>query len=1454
MIEIIINSISVHQNNEAILKEALFLLSTLLFRPNTLPKVHAACDGTGLLIVTNAIYQNMRHDEIRKVAMELICQLSGEEMIQKVVGELCDIASAPVTADALIRIRSIAMTIGVLSMVPENLNKIAISGGITPVVILLNVMANYQTQANDSTHTEALTTLFASLEEIIAYGENSLVGIDVQSIVNSCVVALQKHSMIPKIVMSSLRLLSAITSFPQYRRLCLENEMLSAVNSIARQYASLSEILDPIVNIYLNISSSDDDLAIYLAKHNSTKMIMHCLRENLIDERSKIDPITSLLRILNRLSMLEEGVDILKRQGCVSSLFDIFETFKTSEEIQSLCLRMIQLLMNEKDIQEILTRLHDISSNSLIFSLTIQSIELIERACNDMRRLGLLMLCGTEVVKQIETAGGVELIQTYLINFSPTMNSNQPENSLVTRVRDEFANCCIEALGRTALRTPGGGTSADADTRAGADTSTRVSMTIAAVPFILQIATMNPTSEVLNTMQTLCESNVNVLNAIATGGGTEICLEICQSGNYEPDVMASAFSLLSALAMDTTGLHMIVQSNAADLICNHISESLMSSSQNSSSSTSGKGNGSGSSSSGSGGTNDPNDDIHSSLESAINVLQSLSVYNDNHINHAILKTLSEVIESLASWTRQDSANQYPELLASTLNVVISLLNSSTNSDEYTTVLLENGDIAKLDRLMFAHEDMYLKYSLPTHALADMMCLLITKNERTNQYIHELGSQEYLLRTMNYHPSDMSLQMKLAQAIGGLGMDAALSGLGSFIEQVDNLTTHDTFSSDIIPQISQYVQLIGNLMLIDGAMNAEVSCHLFNTLFNTCSSSCLLTPLESGIQGERDEALYTTINCFAKLLAMQSFDLSEADLQRILEFTLVALRDCETYQLQPDIKVVLLRILRNLLDSREKTLEMILKIDLFHTLQQLTPGTVLLALAANRRTTSADSSGYGYGSRAVSNVITAQMFTTEQNLTIDLILKKLFHNLNLLEMLPHRGVAEMCEVLCAQNTQNPGDYNIHWKSFIEKLFNSNSSPVVFGSLYLLDLLSELRSPSPLSSYASLRSVHVVNNLIKAIAEKITNAIITNEITSFNQQSHQDAIISTSLHLLPSTSLHLLDCLANTPAGAYAILQTTELIQYLINSMKAPATSLQASTIIVKIASHEIEGTMKLLIDNGLTKQILSSLKASSSSSGLDESYIQNAVYLLRVFADSIGISELRLPKETIKIMADLTLKFSNNEYLTSVAGSISSDLSEAFAIGPEAQLESQLNLFVNYVGNGNTWQQLMSEDNATPYFYNATTGASQWEEPQEYQTQLRVTEDFIELLTQKLNGDLSDVALSESVLDTIYSMVYNNSGDKKITDQLMQFVYAQVFLPPLSLPCVLSHLPLLVLALLILLSVSCLHLLSQTVKSNRTTLELLNENHCAYLTHFLQVSSLSSLPLSISLSLSHRAIR
>jgi len=1300
LVEYVIGIIRSFSDNLPVLKESLYLLSTLLLSNGAMSRVLSAHDGMGLDIIMSAISNNIRQEDIRKVAAELIIQLSNDELISLVVAQLSEYAAIPTsdfTPEIMQKIPNIAMTIGALSMVPDNLGRIATSGGIAPIIILLSTMANVS--VSDKNHAEALRTLCAALEEMIAYGD-VLAHINVRSTIEACVLALQRHSKVTPVVISALRLLSAITALQENKQISVDCDVLSAVSAIVRVNATERSILEAVVSIFLNLSMADDDIALAICHHNASKMVIHCVKENLVDDIPTAECVMSLVSVLHRLATIPEGCEILRRQGCVACLFDALECFRSSEDVQQLCLSTIKIVLQKSDVTDTLNKLMKKVGDSKFFSLKDSSVEIVEKASLDIQRLGLLMLCGEDIVKQVEEIGGVTIIQNCLVGFSPSTNSNVCESVLISRARDEFVNFCIEALGRAAL--------GNAD----------INATIATVPLLVQAAQNNPTASVFNTIRTLSLLHPSVLEALARGGATAAALEVCHSGNYPTDVLAAAFNCLAALALDPTGLHAIVESNATSLVCDHISESLMSA--------------------------EIGGDNVASIRSAVAVLLSLSkMVSGDGVNHAILRALSEVIEALCGLSRSFSGSKqglYPDLLASTIDVVVSLLQGN-HSDDYCSLLIDGGEISKIDHLMPSHDDTYLKFSRPTHALADMMCILAGKNESTCNYLQGLGTQDYLLRTMNYHPTDMPLQKKLASAVGALGMEGALSSLSSFIEQVVALVAG--YSPDVIPQLSQYVQLIGNLMLFENALTLEVAENLLNTLLSACAA--LMLPVE-GVQSERDEALHTCVTCVGKLLSLEWFVPSEDAIHRTLEFAMAMLRDCDAYQIQPDTKVAILRIVRGLVENTSNGGPYSLQMGLLNVLQQLTPGAALLSSTNSRRGSIGKST----------STVTAAVFTAEQNSTVDSLIQKLLQNLSLLSSLENNGVGELCDILCSQNAQTPGP--MYWKNTLELLILEAS----FGYPYLLSVLAELYTPTR----STPRSAHITATISSTICEMLCQAINAGEVTSFNGSSHINAIVAATTKLLPHCPLELLDCLANTPEGSFAIVSSIELLQFTQDALCDSSTSVFASTIITKVASHELEGTMQTLVEYGVVKQILSALKGPGQE---DEGFAQNAVYLLRVFADSIGIAELRLPKDTIRLMKDLMLRYASNEYLQNVAQSISDDLTNAFAIGPESQLEGHLAALIPIVAANGLWMQVFTED-SQPYYYNAADGNTQWEEPMEYKA-LRVELEDIVVLVDRLENNLTDVSVSQEVIDVIYGLLHSHASDNLIISQLMKFIYA-----------------------------------------------------------------------------------
>ena len=97
----------------------------------------------------------------------------------------------------------------------------------------------------------------------------------------------------------------------------------------------------------------------------------------------------------------------------------------------------------------------------------------------------------------------------------------------------------------------------------------------------------------------------------------------------------------------------------------------------------------------------------------------------------------------------------------------------------------------------------------------------------------LQSKEYILRTMNYHTKEMVLQKLLASIIGCLGLDSSSSdGLMPFVEQLKCLLV-DLSGAGQLRQLTQLVQLVGNLILVDGMLTQDAGDALFKVLLEAC---------------------------------------------------------------------------------------------------------------------------------------------------------------------------------------------------------------------------------------------------------------------------------------------------------------------------------------------------------------------------------------------------------------------------------------------------------------------------------------------------------------------------------------------------------------------------------------------------------------------------------------------
>ena len=912
------------RENVKLLHVCLHLLWTLLLASTeqVAEIIISAHNKTGVDIVLGCIGCKIRVDAIRSVGVEVIRLLASNALVKKVITKLNKLAGLPkreLDKEAVGEVALVAITIGVLAMVPDHLASILSLGGVAPLIHLLSNITLIPIQDDEegeiNVYHEALNTLCSALEEIISSSDILQIPNLVETI-KACVNVLQKHSKLLSIVQSALRLLTVVSASAQqeHKLFCIDNGVLEAIGGILRANPTNSKIVPVVTKIYGNFSDCDNDMAIVICRRNASKMIISCIEKNLAQitldgteiaaaecsPQANAQMISSFLPILYRLStIIPEGPEILRRQGTLNCLCETYEKFHLLQsvdgkhqmnrsDIRDWCLKIIRLLLEESDVIETLKKLEKKKSNSRpgLFSLTERSVDLLGAASLDVLRLGLLMLCGPQVVNQIESAGGVVLLCECLYNFSPDVNAAECESSLVARARDEFINYCIQALGRAALG------------------NVDIEATIAIIPLLVAAATANPTVGVFVTMTQLGQLHPSVVEALVQAGAVAACLKICQADVdlYSSDLVAAAFSCLSLLARNETGLGQIVENNAINLVCQFVTESL-DLFQEDRELVSGTA------------SISQLDSIRSALSMLFTLVNQHDASIGGNINVDIIRVICHLIDvfvelsadfaaqrakSKTSSTSTFSVNLednfdsvdvssslrgsvvdenkalFPDLLAVTMDIVKVLITGRLG-EEYCTALIEKKAIKYLDSLMSANDDTYLRVTITSYAMAHLWSVLVVENRAntgpktpppppppgqiasaegytqadSRGYVSMLQSRDFILRTMNYHTQELNLQRILAQIVGCLGVDGGATGLMAFVEQVRGLL--NDLSESSLAQMTRLVQLIGNLMLVDGMLAQDIGESLFRLLLEACQQLRQLV-VEKGSASSRDEAL------------------------------------------------------------------------------------------------------------------------------------------------------------------------------------------------------------------------------------------------------------------------------------------------------------------------------------------------------------------------------------------------------------------------------------------------------------------------------------------------------------------------------------------------------------------------------------------------------------------------
>jgi hypothetical protein len=558
-------------------------------------------------------------------------------------------------------------------------------------------------------------------------------------------------------------------------------------------------------------------------------------------------------------------------------------------------------------------------------------------------------------------------------------------------------------------------------------------------------------------------------------------------------------------------------------------------------------------------------------------------------------------------------------------------------------------------------------------------------------------------------------------------------------QVDTLVEQylNGGGAPMLAQISQFIQLISNLMLLNNVLTQDLANSVCEMLLRTIRS--LFQPISSGF-ADRDVALLGCIMCLGKIISLGTVSIAQNTLVELVSLLLAITQDHQ-YQISTDTKVGCLRVLKNVVDA--------------------VPGVGQINVCGAMLIVGLDGLNilYNLSLRPIRSNDSKTNFTEELNTLIDAIMRKIVQNIEIVYCLPQEGVSTVTAMMYSSNAQAIGDIN--WSGILDAVWSSR-----LGIDYMFDILSNI-----LTVVDSNRHQYMTKQFCQRILQLLDAAITHGSLVSLSQVSQIGTLISALELTIPPLDLLALSCLVNSIEGINALLKSEKntIIESLIGALTFSAEyASAASQLMTTMISSGCDNAVEILLNNGLVDSILNGLRKFGTA---DETFAQNAVYMLRVLCDIVGIANVRLPKETMNVLQDIINAFSHNAYCVETSQYVYAMLSEAYAIGPEAQLEQILRDIVYHSPSAAGWNTVAT-DPSQVYYYNHVTGVTQWEQ---HASHKKVTDLLVEMceVLAKLNYKLDDVTIPVATSAAMYTLFNSHGMDIDICKMTMRFVHCQV---------------------------------------------------------------------------------
>ena len=521
---VVITNINEFPENIDLLIQSMTLLTNML---ETKSGEVAVREGGAVDAVVGSVMYHPDNDEVRQAAMYLVEKLSSDELVKQMVEGLKKFINGELDPSEYARVPVMAMCLGTLAMIPANVSRIMNFGGVPPMIDLMGMVAG---MGECVAQEEILAGLAMSLREIVGSVESVEEIADPSAILYAACAIINEHPKLYNAVSQALSLIQRVVKkCPDMDY--TEHSVVEATVSAIRFGTDTMSVVKPASELMLLMTKVMGGE--YIAKKNGGRVVVMLLNENAGDEEM-IPVMTNSLLVMEIVSAIEEGKEILMKQGAVPAIFAAMDKHSNDEGFIAICRRAIANLVQAEDVVNTLYELSAYTQEQVI-----AGDPNVEKC---VQKLGLMLLCG-DYGGVVAENHGIE----YLVNI--LSNTQYMEEGVV---KQNLVSACITTFGRAC---------------GNADISSAKSV----VPMIVQALNENPTIETLQSVAALSKDD-NILAEMIRYGAVEALLPLIRDGDMDPEMAKWASVALGGLARNPEGGRRIVDGGGLQYLCEYISE------------------------------------------------------------------------------------------------------------------------------------------------------------------------------------------------------------------------------------------------------------------------------------------------------------------------------------------------------------------------------------------------------------------------------------------------------------------------------------------------------------------------------------------------------------------------------------------------------------------------------------------------------------------------------------------------------------------------------------------------------------------------------------------------------------------------------------------------------------------------------------------------------------------